>query len=535
MESRVTDLGYGGYGCCHSTNTYKRLSAVSGNCKVLMNRKRKTPDTSMPWMGANNCSDEAIMVSEKSKLTSVMASAPNDNTSWMSKGRDEKDQKMDIRTVRQCTIVLKKLMNHQAGWVFNQPVDPVKLNIPDYFSIISKPMDLGTIKRKLERKLYSSTHQFVADVRLTFSNAMQYNPPGNEVHIMAKELNNIFNLRWKLLEDKWINETATVLHKPVIKDGQNQEFKTKKAVRITSASSASAIRKCAKVSVVDTRKGSSGTEHRHDLVDDEILKAASAGIKDTFVRMEFSSRCQYDVSQASVIDVDSDRSLAEESHSHDCIPSDLDFKNNLAGATVIEDNAQTMWHLASSPVAARKDAEDSLSLEQLSPTKALRAAMLKSRFADTIIKAQQKTLLNHGNKVDRVKMLREKEKLEKQQWEEKARIEAHVKATEAAARKKAEYELKMQREKEREAARLALRKMEKTVDINDNFQTFKDLESLAFSLSGHQVDEMDRIRNPLEKLGLFMKHEDLDEPDDHVAADNSRNNGDVEEGEIGCL
>lgn len=41
------------------------------------------------------------------------------------------------------------------------------------------------------------------------------------------------------------------------------------------------------------------------------------------------------------------------------------------------------------------DAEDSLPLEQLSPTKALRAAMLKSRFADTIIKAQQKTLLNH--------------------------------------------------------------------------------------------------------------------------------------------
>lgn len=32
---------------------------------------------------------------------------------------------------------------------------------------------------------------------------------------------------------------------------------------------------------------------------------------------------------------------------------------------------------------------------QLSPKKALRAAMLKSRFADTILKAQQKTLLEH--------------------------------------------------------------------------------------------------------------------------------------------
>lgn len=32
---------------------------------------------------------------------------------------------------------------------------------------------------------------------------------------------------------------------------------------------------------------------------------------------------------------------------------------------------------------------------QLSPTKALRAAKLKSRFAATILKAQQKTLLDH--------------------------------------------------------------------------------------------------------------------------------------------
>jgi hypothetical protein len=33
--------------------------------------------------------------------------------------------------------------------------------------------------------------------------------------------------------------------------------------------------------------------------------------------------------------------------------------------------------------------------EPLSPTKALRAAMLKSRFAGTIVKAQQKALLDH--------------------------------------------------------------------------------------------------------------------------------------------
>lgn len=36
-----------------------------------------------------------------------------------------------------------------------------------------------------------------------------------------------------------------------------------------------------------------------------------------------------------------------------------------------------------------------LSDVQLSPKKALRAAILKSRFASTILKAQHKTLLDH--------------------------------------------------------------------------------------------------------------------------------------------
>ena len=46
-------------------------------------------------------------------------------------------------------------MLHKFGWVFNTPVDIVKLNNPDYFRVIKKPMDLGTINRKLEMDVYS--------------------------------------------------------------------------------------------------------------------------------------------------------------------------------------------------------------------------------------------------------------------------------------------------------------------------------------------------------------------------------------------
>ncbi|KAL2491888.1 transcription factor GTE9-like [Abeliophyllum distichum] len=61
-------------------------------------------------------------------------------------------------------------------------------------------MDLGTIRRKLEENIYFDAKEFASDVRLTFSNALLYNPPGNYVHNFAKELSDVFSRRWKLME-----------------------------------------------------------------------------------------------------------------------------------------------------------------------------------------------------------------------------------------------------------------------------------------------------------------------------------------------
>jgi E1A/CREB-binding protein len=49
---------------------------------------------------------------------------------------------------QKCFPVLKRLIEHECSWIFMQPVDPVELNLPDYFEIIETPMDLGTIKKK---------------------------------------------------------------------------------------------------------------------------------------------------------------------------------------------------------------------------------------------------------------------------------------------------------------------------------------------------------------------------------------------------
>lgn len=51
-------------------------------------------------------------------------------------------------------VVLKTLWKHQFAWPFQQPVDAVKLNLPDYYKIIKTPMDMGTIKKRLENNYY---------------------------------------------------------------------------------------------------------------------------------------------------------------------------------------------------------------------------------------------------------------------------------------------------------------------------------------------------------------------------------------------
>ena len=69
-----------------------------------------------------------------------------------------------------------------------QPVDPVELNLPDYFDVVKTPMDLGSIKKRMENNCYKSILDFAADVRLTFDNAVTYNGDGSDVCKVAREM-----------------------------------------------------------------------------------------------------------------------------------------------------------------------------------------------------------------------------------------------------------------------------------------------------------------------------------------------------------
>ena len=50
--------------------------------------------------------------------------------------------------------------------------------MPDYYTIVTKPIDLKTMKEKAERKEYNTPAEFIEDVAQMFDNAQLYNKVG---------------------------------------------------------------------------------------------------------------------------------------------------------------------------------------------------------------------------------------------------------------------------------------------------------------------------------------------------------------------
>lgn len=66
------------------------------------------------------------------------------------------------------------------------------LFLKDYHKIIKKPMDLGTIKKRLENTYYWSGKECIQDFNTMFTNCYVYNKPGEDVVVMAQALEKLF-------------------------------------------------------------------------------------------------------------------------------------------------------------------------------------------------------------------------------------------------------------------------------------------------------------------------------------------------------
>jgi hypothetical protein len=76
---------------------------------------------------------------------------------------------------KRCKQILHKLKSNPFYDFFAWPVDPERDGAPDYFDVISHPMDFGTIEKRLVSGYYKDVADFENDVELVFTNCLVYN------------------------------------------------------------------------------------------------------------------------------------------------------------------------------------------------------------------------------------------------------------------------------------------------------------------------------------------------------------------------
>ncbi len=184
LSSFLTDLG-------PSEENYDALDINS-----TISRKRSMSDLSMSQCSKILKTDDSVSRGDNEPYpmnsTDTHDNQKN-NTGQGSVGYSSDDSLKRMLVSQQLLPLISSLMEDDDAWVFNDPVDPVAWNLPDYFEVIKTPMDLNSIKRRLDQQQYGHVDDVRRDTSLVFDNAILYNGEKSDVGIMAIKLLEKFN------------------------------------------------------------------------------------------------------------------------------------------------------------------------------------------------------------------------------------------------------------------------------------------------------------------------------------------------------
>lgn len=180
-----------------------RMDGKSVNNEIIIKTEPKTEPM-------EECSNEATVKEEPGiKEESMTPASSQDTTTSDIKplvpepiqpsgtSTDKKKCLFKPDELRQALMpTLEKLYRQDPESIpFRQPVDPQALGIPDYPTIVKKPMDLSTIKKKLDTEKYSDPWEYVDDVWMMFDNAWLYNRKTSRVYRYCTKVKCLSNYR----------------------------------------------------------------------------------------------------------------------------------------------------------------------------------------------------------------------------------------------------------------------------------------------------------------------------------------------------
>lgn len=152
---------------------YMERKAISDGKKRPPSQRHSLPAVALKkarfsWDAASSYSDEGF-------------------PSRTSSRRSSQDLPLDFKA---CDEILQSLVHDENSWPFHCAVS--RRDVPDYYDVIRRPMDLGKIRGKLSSMEYRATQEFVADIYLVFQNCSVYNRRGSPEHRAGAKLLSTF-------------------------------------------------------------------------------------------------------------------------------------------------------------------------------------------------------------------------------------------------------------------------------------------------------------------------------------------------------
>ncbi|ELW63180.1 Bromodomain adjacent to zinc finger domain protein 1A [Tupaia chinensis] len=100
--------------------------------------------------------------------------ATNSKSSPMTLNRRSSGRQGGVHELSAFEQLVVELVRHDDSWPFLKLVS--KIQVPDYYDIIKKPIALNIIREKVNKCEYKLASEFIDDIELMFSNCFEYNP-----------------------------------------------------------------------------------------------------------------------------------------------------------------------------------------------------------------------------------------------------------------------------------------------------------------------------------------------------------------------
>jgi bromodomain-containing factor 1 len=188
----------------------RRPSKSSGNTFAL------DPATSMPTIRRDSTKDDSGRPKREIKQPK------NKDLAYHAVRPKSKKYGPELRFCDEVLTELKKAKHYANMHPFLEPVDPVALNIPHYFTVVKYPMDISSVTKKLNNGEYARASDFEKDVRLIIQNCYKFNPVGNAVRAQGQNFEQLFNEQWAK-KDKYVADHAPSAMSPTSSDGEESE------------------------------------------------------------------------------------------------------------------------------------------------------------------------------------------------------------------------------------------------------------------------------------------------------------------------